>query len=196
MEGNIKISSIPLLGGSNYGEWHPRITIFLRSKDLLHVCEGSVASDASTAALSKWNKSMFDGIVIITSPVRNRVLIEVVKQNLTNAHLLWTKIQEKYVSKKSINHGRVWMQWLNSTYNGNLQEYMDKNRKLMMEMGTVNIIVPSKLFSFTLLRKLSGDPKIHQYVEALSVTGALRSEEGLALSKLGLTYGGLKDRIR
>ncbi|MBW0554438.1 hypothetical protein O181_094153 [Austropuccinia psidii MF-1] len=28
------------------------------------------------------------------------------------------------------------------------------------------------------------------------VTGALRSEEGLALSKLGLTYGGLKDKIR
>ncbi|MBW0507434.1 hypothetical protein O181_047149 [Austropuccinia psidii MF-1] len=27
------------------------------------------------------------------------------------------------------------------------------------------------------------------------VTGALRSEEGLALSKLGLTYGGLKDKI-
>ncbi|MBW0556100.1 hypothetical protein O181_095815 [Austropuccinia psidii MF-1] len=30
----------------------------------------------------------------------------------------------------------------------------------------------------------------------ISVTGALRSEEGLALSKLGLTYGGLKDMIR
>ncbi|MBW0589909.1 hypothetical protein O181_129624 [Austropuccinia psidii MF-1] len=30
----------------------------------------------------------------------------------------------------------------------------------------------------------------------LGVTEALRSEEGLALSKLGLTYGGLKDRIR
>ncbi|MBW0593276.1 hypothetical protein O181_132991 [Austropuccinia psidii MF-1] len=29
-----------------------------------------------------------------------------------------------------------------------------------------------------------------------TVTGALRSEEGLALSKLGLTYGGLKDKIR
>ena len=28
------------------------------------------------------------------------------------------------------------------------------------------------------------------------VTGALLSEEGLALSKLGLTYGGLKDKVR
>ncbi|MBW0577732.1 hypothetical protein O181_117447, partial [Austropuccinia psidii MF-1] len=27
----------------------------------------------------------------------------------------------------------------------------------------------------------------------ICVTGALQSEEGLALSKLGLTYGGLKD---
>ncbi|MBW0586461.1 hypothetical protein O181_126176 [Austropuccinia psidii MF-1] len=30
----------------------------------------------------------------------------------------------------------------------------------------------------------------------VGVTGALRSEEGLALSKLGLTYGGLKDMVR
>ncbi|MBW0589247.1 hypothetical protein O181_128962 [Austropuccinia psidii MF-1] len=34
------------------------------------------------------------------------------------------------------------------------------------------------------------------YTPEHNVTGALRSEEGLALSKLGLTYGGLKDKIR
>ncbi|MBW0565724.1 hypothetical protein O181_105439, partial [Austropuccinia psidii MF-1] len=32
-----------------------------------------------------------------------------------------------------------------------------------------------------------------KFLHSKTVTGALRSEEGLALSKLGLTYGGLKD---
>ncbi|MBW0524602.1 hypothetical protein O181_064317, partial [Austropuccinia psidii MF-1] len=155
MEGNIEISSIPLLDGSNYGEWNARITILLRSKDLLHVCEGLVASDASTAALSKCNKSRFDTISIITSPVSNQVFIEVVKQNFTNSYLLWTKIQEKYASKKSINHGRVWTQ-----------------------------CVPSELLSLTLLRKLSGDPKIHQYVAALSLNEELIEIPDLIVLKL------------
>ncbi|MBW0548379.1 hypothetical protein O181_088094 [Austropuccinia psidii MF-1] len=36
----------------------------------------------------------------------------------------------------------------------------------------------------------------HQAVQTPGVTGALLSEEGLALSKWGLTYGGLKDMIK
>ncbi|MBW0481424.1 hypothetical protein O181_021139 [Austropuccinia psidii MF-1] len=51
-------------------------------------------------------------------------------------------------------------------------------------METVNIIVPSKFFSFTLLRKLSGDPKIHQYVEALSLNEELIKLPDLILLKL------------
>ncbi|MBW0517549.1 hypothetical protein O181_057264 [Austropuccinia psidii MF-1] len=183
-ESNIEISSIPTLDGSNYGEWSARIIILLRSKDLLHVCENDVAPDLSTTALNKWNKSSFDAVSIITSRVSNRVFIEVVKQNSTNAHLLWTKLQEKYASKKAINRGRVWMQWLKSTFNGNLQEYIDENRKLMMAMETVNIIVPSELLSFTLLGKLSGDSKIHQYVETLSLNEELIEFPELILSKL------------
>ncbi|MBW0472489.1 hypothetical protein O181_012204 [Austropuccinia psidii MF-1] len=35
-----------------------------------------------------------------------------------------------------------------------------------------------------------------EYLGYVVVTGALQSEEGLALSKLGLTYGGLKDMVR
>ncbi|MBW0535355.1 hypothetical protein O181_075070, partial [Austropuccinia psidii MF-1] len=51
-------------------------------------------------------------------------------------------------------------------------------------METVNIIVPSELLSFTLLGKLSGDPKIHQYVEALSLNEDLIELPDVILSKL------------
>ncbi|MBW0572499.1 hypothetical protein O181_112214, partial [Austropuccinia psidii MF-1] len=40
---------------------------------------------------------------------------------------------------------------------------------------------------------LAVPPGRHERIKEEGVTGALRSEGGLALSKLGLTYGGLKD---
>ncbi|MBW0548334.1 hypothetical protein O181_088049 [Austropuccinia psidii MF-1] len=76
------------------------------------------------------------------------------------------------------------MQWLKSTYNGNLQEYIDNSQKFMMALKTVNIHVPAKLHTFMLLGKLSGDPKIHQYVEVLSLNEDLVKKPKLVISKL------------
>ncbi|MBW0510889.1 hypothetical protein O181_050604 [Austropuccinia psidii MF-1] len=76
------------------------------------------------------------------------------------------------------------MQWLNSTYNRNLQEYIDKSRMLMMSLETVNIHVPAELHIFTILGKLSGNPKIHQFVEVLSLNKDLVEKPELILSKL------------
>ncbi|MBW0536423.1 hypothetical protein O181_076138, partial [Austropuccinia psidii MF-1] len=65
-ESNAEVNSIPILNNSNYGEWVARITILLRSKDLLDVCEKPMPSDLSTTATYKWKKSSFDAISIIT----------------------------------------------------------------------------------------------------------------------------------
>ncbi|MBW0536664.1 hypothetical protein O181_076379 [Austropuccinia psidii MF-1] len=181
---NIEAASIPILDSTNYGEWNARITILLRSRELLEVCEKDLPFDATATAKNKWNKASFDAVSLISSRVSHRVFIEVVKHYSKNAHLLWTKLEEQYASKKAINRGRVWMQWLKSTYNGNLQEYIDNSRLLMMALETVNIHVPAELHTFTLLGKLSGDPKIHQYVEVLSLNEDLVEKPKLVLSKL------------
>ncbi|MBW0499167.1 hypothetical protein O181_038882 [Austropuccinia psidii MF-1] len=76
------------------------------------------------------------------------------------------------------------MQWLKSTYNGNLQEYIDNSRILMMSLETVNIHVPAELHTFTILGKLSGDPRIHQFIEVLSLNEDLVKKPELVLSKL------------
>ncbi|MBW0519193.1 hypothetical protein O181_058908 [Austropuccinia psidii MF-1] len=110
--------------------------------------------------MNKWNNSSFDKVSITTFRVSNRVFIEVVKQNSTNAHLLWTKLQEKYTSRKVIN-------WEINDGNGNCQ-----------------YSVPSKLLSLTLLGKLSGDSKIHQYVKTLLLNEELIELPDLILSKL------------
>ncbi|MBW0501922.1 hypothetical protein O181_041637 [Austropuccinia psidii MF-1] len=153
-ENNTEVNSIPIPNNSNYGEWVARMTILLRSKDLLNVCKKPIPSYLSTTATNKWNKSSFDAISIISCQFRNRVFIEVVKQFSKNAHLLWTKLEEKYASKKAVNRGRVWMQWLKFNYDGNLKHDINNSRTLMMALETVNINIPNECHSFSLLGKL------------------------------------------
>ncbi|MBW0506582.1 hypothetical protein O181_046297 [Austropuccinia psidii MF-1] len=153
-EDNAEGNSIPILKNSNYGEWVSQMTILLRSKDLLDVREKPIPSDLSTTATNKWNKSM-------------------VKQFSKKAHLLWTKLEEQYASKKAVNRGRVWMQWLKFNYDGNLQHYINNRRTLMMALETVNITIPDECHSFSLVGKLSGDPKLRSISPSAS---ALLSE--------------------
>ncbi|MBW0470935.1 hypothetical protein O181_010650 [Austropuccinia psidii MF-1] len=184
MENSIKISSIPILNNTNYEEWSTQIVILLRSKDLLHVCEKTLPIDATVPVTNKWNKANSEAISIISSRVSHQVFIEVVKKYLRDAQKLWTKLEEQYASKKAINWGWVWMQWLHSTYDGNLQSYIDKSRMLMMSLETVNINIPAEFHSFTLLGKLSGNPKIHQFIKVLSLNEELIQQPELVLEIL------------
>ncbi|MBW0583594.1 hypothetical protein O181_123309, partial [Austropuccinia psidii MF-1] len=53
-----------------------------------------------------------------------------------------------------------------------------------MSLETVNIHVPAELHTFKILGKLSGDPRIHQFVEVLSLNEDLVEKPELVLSKL------------
>ncbi|MBW0476695.1 hypothetical protein O181_016410 [Austropuccinia psidii MF-1] len=76
------------------------------------------------------------------------------------------------------------MQWLCSTYDGDLQSYIDNSRMLMMSLDTVDINIPAGCHSFTLLGKLSGDPKIRQFVKVLSLNEELIQQPKLVLERL------------
>ncbi|MBW0498769.1 hypothetical protein O181_038484 [Austropuccinia psidii MF-1] len=192
MENSIEISSIPILNNTNYGECSAQIVILLRSKDLLHVCENTLPIDATVPVTNKWNKENSEAISIISSRVNHQVFIEVVKKNSRDAQQLWTKLEEQYASKKEINQGRLWMQWLCWTYDGNLQSYIDNSRMLMMSLETVNINIPAECHSFTLLGKLSGEPKIHQFVKVLSLNEELIQQPELVLERLQEFHGNSK----
>ncbi|MBW0546682.1 hypothetical protein O181_086397 [Austropuccinia psidii MF-1] len=53
-----------------------------------------------------------------------------------------------------------------------------------MSLETININIPAEYHSFTLLGKLSGDPKIHQFVEVLSLNEELIQQPKLILEIL------------
>ncbi|MBW0525550.1 hypothetical protein O181_065265 [Austropuccinia psidii MF-1] len=158
------ILTIPVLDGTNYSEWSVRMTILLRSKELL---------DAS-----------YDAVNLITARVGHKVFIEVIKLNTTNSYLLWTKLKDQYASKKATNRGHVWMDLLRSSYQGNIQQYVTQSRKIILELESVGIFLAPDLLSFTILGKLMGDPKVHQYVELLTLNEDLVGNPDEVLSKL------------
>ncbi|MBW0541096.1 hypothetical protein O181_080811 [Austropuccinia psidii MF-1] len=128
-----EISTIPILDGTKYGHWKMRIKIHLRYRDLLDVCNRPCPSDTSTGAANKWTKARFEAINLITTRITERVFREVINsKNIENSHLLWSKISEQYASKRAVNRGRVWMDRQLCFFDGNLQNYIDHCRKLMM----------------------------------------------------------------
>ncbi|MBW0539904.1 hypothetical protein O181_079619 [Austropuccinia psidii MF-1] len=162
------ISNIPILDGTNYGHWQMRMKIYLRSRDLLDVCEKSRTNKTSTSSSNRWTKASFEAINVITSRITERVFREIINsETIENSHLLWSKISEQYASKRAVNRGRVWMDWQRCFFDGNLQNYIDNCRKLMMELDAVSIVIPNELLSYSLLGKLGGNPHLSQFVETL-----------------------------
>ncbi|MBW0465714.1 hypothetical protein O181_005429 [Austropuccinia psidii MF-1] len=178
-------SSIPILNSTNYSEWNLRMMFHLWSKDLLEVCKTPLAEGATGPTVNRWTKASHEEINIIASRLSHMVFLEVIKNDTKdNAHLLWTKINNQYASKREINHGRVWMDWIWSNYHGDLQEYINSCQKMKLELESVNIKIEAKLLSFSILGKLVKDPKIQHYIEVLTLNDEVIEKPDLILTKL------------
>lgn len=146
------ISFIPVLNGTNFSAWKGRMKIHLRSKDLLDVCEKEPSEDASAAIVNKWNKASYEAVGIITSRINQTVFIEVMdKYTEDNACHLWTKINAQYASTTALNRGRVWVEWEALSYGGDLQSFIQKCRKTLLEVASVNIQIPDNILSYLIL---------------------------------------------
>ncbi|MBW0491491.1 hypothetical protein O181_031206 [Austropuccinia psidii MF-1] len=183
---NIKdISTIPILDGTNYVHWKMRMKIHLRSRDLLKVCEKSISPDASTSAVNKWTKASFEAVNIITTKLTERVFREVINsETIENFYELWSKIAKQYASKREVNEGRVWMDWQQCFYHGNLQNYIDTFQKLIMDLYSASIMVPNELLSYSLLGKLGGNSNLSQFVKNLIFNEDIIEKPLLILSRL------------
>ncbi|MBW0506327.1 hypothetical protein O181_046042 [Austropuccinia psidii MF-1] len=84
------------------------------------------------------------------------------------------------------------MDWLKSTYSGDLQEYIKNSRRVMLDLESVNIIVPTELLSFTILGKLSKDSKLHQYMEVLTLNNELVEKPDLNCKISTITHDSKK----
>ncbi|MBW0471589.1 hypothetical protein O181_011304 [Austropuccinia psidii MF-1] len=179
------ISTIPILNGTNYGHWQMHMKIHLRSRDLLEVCKKSIAPDASTSTVNQWTKASFEAINLITARITERVFREIIKsETIEKCRELWSKIADQYASKQVVNRGRVWLDWQQCFYDGNLQNYIDTCQKLMIELDAVSIIVPNELLSYSLLGKLGGNSNLSQFAENLIFNEDIIEKPFLILSRL------------
>ncbi|MBW0521727.1 hypothetical protein O181_061442 [Austropuccinia psidii MF-1] len=76
------------------------------------------------------------------------------------------------------------MDWQRCFYNGNLKSYIDTCRKLLLKLESVSIKVPNALLSYSLLGKLAGDLKLHQFIESLTLNKELIEKPDLILTRL------------
>ncbi|MBW0472925.1 hypothetical protein O181_012640, partial [Austropuccinia psidii MF-1] len=182
------ISTIPTLDGTNYGHWQMRMKIHLRSRDLLEVCDRPCPLDASTGVANKWTKASFEAINLITTRITERVFREVINsETIENSHLLWSKISKQYASKRAVNRGRVWMDWQLCFFDGNLQNYIDHCRKLMMELDAVGIVVPNELLSYSLLGKLGKNSHLN-FASHSNLSNHTNNKKETSSSALVTTY--------
>ncbi|MBW0535071.1 hypothetical protein O181_074786 [Austropuccinia psidii MF-1] len=76
------------------------------------------------------------------------------------------------------------MNLLHSSYQGNIQQYVTQSQKIILELKSIGILLTPDLLSFTISGKLMGDPKVHQYVELLTLNEDLVGNPDKVLLKL------------
>ncbi|MBW0484296.1 hypothetical protein O181_024011 [Austropuccinia psidii MF-1] len=76
------------------------------------------------------------------------------------------------------------MDWKHFFYNGNLQKHFEDFRKLILDLELVNIHVPNKIVSFSLLGKLGGDHKLYQLVKGRNLNEDVIQRPEIIFSRL------------
>ncbi|MBW0539432.1 hypothetical protein O181_079147 [Austropuccinia psidii MF-1] len=155
-------SNIPVLNGLNY-----------------------IDADANTAVKNKWAKISSDAISFISSKLDPTVFAEVVdNETIDDVYLLWNKINDQYASKTAINRGRVVMDWVAISYKGNLDDFIIKCQKTMIDMASVNIKIPPDVLSYWILGKLRDDSNMYHLADSLAMSPDATENHNTTLNRL------------
>jgi hypothetical protein len=76
------------------------------------------------------------------------------------------------------------MNWSAEVYSGNLQEYIDKTRSLLLDIDTVGITLPPDIISYLVLGKLMKDDKLDKIVDNCALSEDCTSSPYLVLDAL------------
>jgi hypothetical protein len=133
---------------------------------------------------TKFVKANNEAIAIIIPCLNSCCYNKVVnKETIDSAYLLWEKISTQYASHSVVNQGRVYMKWSNLTYSGDLQEYIDKTRSSLLDIESVNIIIPKELVLYLVLGKLLNQD-LDQIVDRIALSPDCTKDRYLVLNAL------------
>ncbi|MBW0481571.1 hypothetical protein O181_021286 [Austropuccinia psidii MF-1] len=89
---------------------------------------------------------------------------------MEDAHLLWEKINEQYASKTAINCGHVIMNWVSIVYKGNLDKFIKKCQKSLVNIASVSIKISPDVLSYIILWKLCDNRSMSHLADNLAMS--------------------------
>jgi transposase InsO family protein len=192
IETTIKTDYLPILDGTNYTNWSGRMKVHLRGKELWDVCTLGLVTigplPPSSKEKAKFKKANNKAIAIIIPHLNARCYNEVVNKNAINeAALLWAAISAQYALHSVVNCGRVYMNWSNLSYKGDLQEYIDKTCSSLLDIKSVDITIPKELISYLILGKLL-DQDLDQVVDQIALSPESTKDPYIVLNSLQSFY--------
>ncbi|MBW0461130.1 hypothetical protein O181_000845 [Austropuccinia psidii MF-1] len=120
---------------------------------------------------NKWTKIRSDSISFISSKLDHTVFSEVVDdETIDDSYLLCNKIDNQYASKTAINRGRGVMDWVAISYQGNIDDFIIKCQKAMIDMASVDIKICTNVLLYWIVRKLCDDRNMYHLSDSLALS--------------------------
>ncbi|MBW0463937.1 hypothetical protein O181_003652 [Austropuccinia psidii MF-1] len=155
-------NNIPILDGSNYSLWHIKMNIELRAQRLYTVYTNQVPENSTPEALEKWNLA-----------------------NNEARKLSLEKIHSKFAPQTFVYKGRVSLQWECLKFNGNIKEYIENCQTLLLDISSIDIVIPNEILAYSILGKISQDCNTHDHIlENLVMSGEAIARPEIVMDKL------------
>lgn len=103
-------------------------------------------------------------------------------ENQSKPSFIWQAILERYASQYTNNRGRIWLNFIQYNFDGNLSSYIRGCRKLMNELAVVKLKVPQDILSYTILAKLTAN--FYHLVNSILLNNDLLQNPTNVLNKL------------
>ncbi|MBW0537045.1 hypothetical protein O181_076760 [Austropuccinia psidii MF-1] len=141
------------------------MNIELWEQRLYSVCTSQAPKNSSPKTLENWNLANDEAVALISNKLHHNVFMSIVdSQTVCIANSLWTKIHSKLAPHTFVNKGRVWLQWECLTFNGNIEEYIEKCQTLLLDISSFGIVIPNEILVSSILGKISWDCKNYNHI--------------------------------
>ncbi|MBW0514872.1 hypothetical protein O181_054587 [Austropuccinia psidii MF-1] len=103
---------------------------------------------------------------------------------MEDSNLLLERINEQYALKTAINQGRVVMEWVAIAYKGNLDDFIKKCRKALVDLALVKIKIPSDVLSYMILGNLCDHTSMYHLGDILAMSTKATENPTVNLNRL------------
>ncbi|MBW0542602.1 hypothetical protein O181_082317, partial [Austropuccinia psidii MF-1] len=98
------------------------------------------------------------------------------------SYLLWSKVNERFVSSTFNSKARIWSKFQNLTYNDSLKEFIENTQKFLNYILEVGIAVEDEILDFSILTQLPEE--FHLLIEKVTLNAETQGNPDAILNVL------------